>query len=60
MGTSNSQQKTSAVQKLVECGAECVKKEDRSGQTRSGWFIDDVYLGPASDPSRCVQVMLGN
>ncbi len=26
-------------------GAKLEKKEDRDGRTRSGWWIDDVYLG---------------
>jgi len=31
--------------KLIEYGAKLEKKEDRSGQTRSGWWLDDSYLG---------------
>ena len=34
-----------AIDNLREAGAVLEKKEDRDGKTRSGWWIDDVYLG---------------
>lgn len=30
---------------LRDFGAEFVKRQTRSGETRSGWFMDGVYLG---------------
>ena len=32
-------------QELLERGAECCKRQTRSGQTKSGWFLDGVFLG---------------
>ena len=33
-----------ARRKLIEAGAKCEKKEDREGKTRSGWWMDSVFL----------------
>ena len=32
-------------QELTDAGAVREKREDRHGETRSGWWLDDVYLG---------------
>ena len=32
-------------QELLERGAEFCKRETCSGQTKSGWFLDGVFLG---------------
>jgi hypothetical protein len=37
--------KIEARQQLIEAGAEHCKKEDQHGDTRSGWWMDDIYLG---------------
>lgn len=34
-----------AKQELVAAGAKLERKEDREGRTRSGWWLDDVFLG---------------
>lgn len=39
------EEQNKAIEELLERGAENVCKEDRFGDTRSGWWIDDVYLG---------------
>lgn len=31
--------------KLAEAGAVKEKREDRHGDTKSGWWLDGVYLG---------------
>lgn len=49
-----------AVQALVDAGALREKKEDRSGDTKSGWWMDDVYLATADDPVLALQVLNGN
>jgi hypothetical protein len=48
-----------AVQTLEDHGCVREKKEDREGRTRSGWWCDDCYLGPLSDPQLAVQMLLG-
>lgn len=52
--------KQQAVEKLLEMGAENLKQEDRFGNTRSGWWLDGVWLAPACDPIRAVAVVEGN
>jgi hypothetical protein len=34
-----------AASELREMGAELAKMEDRHGDTKSGWWLDGVYLG---------------
>lgn len=45
---------------LLEMGAELLKAEDRHGETKTGWWMDGVYLGPKSDPRHCLNVLRGN
>ena len=52
------ERKEQAIQKLLAAGAENLKKEDRFGDTKTGWWIDDVCLG--KDPVEAVRVMEGN
>jgi hypothetical protein len=33
------------INKLLESGAVKEKREDRHGDTKSGWWLDGVYLG---------------
>jgi len=30
---------------LIDRGAEFCKRQTRSGETRSGWFLDGVFIG---------------
>jgi hypothetical protein len=46
-----------AVAELIERGAENIKKEDRFGDTRSGWWMDQTFLG--KDPVLALGVLLG-
>jgi isocitrate lyase len=42
--------KAAAIEELREMGAECLKREDRFGETKSGWWLDGVWLAPTNDP----------
>jgi hypothetical protein len=45
-----------ATKELREMGAELAKMEDRQGDTKSGWWLDGVYLGKkATDALEAVQ-----
>lgn len=35
----------SRLEYLRDFGAEFVKRQTRSGETRSGWFLDGTYIG---------------
>ena len=39
-----------AISKLEAAGAVRAKAQDCSGTTRSGWWLDGVYLAPVADP----------
>jgi hypothetical protein len=45
-----SNEKAEARAELLERGAALEKKEDRHGDTHSGWWMNDVWLGPTNDP----------
>lgn len=47
-----------AVSILIEKGCENVIKEDRFGDTKAGWFQDDVFLG--KDPVFALAILEGN
>jgi hypothetical protein len=49
--------KENAAAELIERGAENIKKEDRFGDTRSGWWMDQTFL--AKDPVLALGVLLG-
>lgn len=49
--------KAEAIAILKERGAESMKAEDQFGDTRSGWFLDGVFL--CSDPVEAVRKILG-
>lgn len=49
--------KEQAITKLLEMGAENMKKENRFGETKSGWWIDNVYLG--KNPIEALRVANG-
>ena len=42
---------------LIEAGATKERREDRSGDTKSGWWLDGVYLG--SSDSAAVEALRG-
>lgn len=48
-----------AVKLLEEAGATRETKEDRSGETRSGWWMDDVFLAPLSNPKLALEAIRG-
>lgn len=52
--------KAQAVAELEAMGAERLKKENFHGETKSGWWLDTVFLGPVSDPVHCLNVVKGN
>jgi len=46
-----------AIEILTESGAVNAKQEDRQGETRTGWWLDGVYLG--KDPRQAVNAIRG-
>lgn len=52
--------KAAAETELLAMGAERLKAEDRFGDTKSGWWLDTVFLGPLADPEHCLRVVRGN
>lgn len=56
--TKNSKdEKNAAIIELLEMGAVNEKKENRYGETQSGWWIDDVCLG--KDPMEALRSVKG-
>jgi len=49
---------TEAIAILKDAGAINAKQEDRYGETKTGWWLDGVYLG--KDPRQAVSAMRGN
>ncbi len=45
---------------LVACGAERLKAEDANGDTRTGWFLDGVWLAPTNDTKAALAAITGN
>ena len=45
---------------LRERGATLVTKEDRNGDTKSGWWMDDVWLAPKHQPAQAMRALEGN
>ncbi len=52
--------KQKAAIQLEELGAVREKREDRFSDTKTGWWLDGVFLGPISDPVHCLNVVQGN
>ena len=48
------------VRELKEAGAEIAKREDRNGDTKSGWWLDGVYLAQVSRPQDALRAIKGN
>ena len=44
---------------LREMGAELLKQEDRMGETKTGWWMDGVYLAPTRDAEVALRVLNG-
>lgn len=51
-------EKAVAIATLEAAGATNERREDRHGETRSGWWLDDVFL--ARDPREAVRLMRGD
>jgi hypothetical protein len=51
--------KMAAERALLEMGATVEKKKDRFGDTRTGWWINGVYLAPARDPIGALRAVKG-
>jgi len=48
-----------ATERLIEMGAKLEKKEDFLGDTKSGWWMDTVWLAPANKPKDALQAIEG-
>ena len=42
--------KNEQIKELIEIGATHEKKETEQGETKSGWWLDTVFLAPYSMP----------
>lgn len=51
--------KNEAIDRLIEMGATHEKKEDHFGDTKSGWWMDTVWLAPYSKPQDALQAIEG-
>ena len=51
--------KQDAINKLIEIGATHEKKEDSCGDTKSGWWMDTVWLAPYNSPKDALQAIEG-
>jgi len=51
--------RSEAIAKLIESGAVHEKKEDSNGVTRSGWWMDTVWLAPYSKPQDALRALNG-
>ena len=51
---------TAAIKALIEMGARNERKEDSEGKTRSGWWMDEVFLAPSNRPVDAMRVIKGN
>lgn len=52
--------KAQAERELREIGAELLKAEDRHGDTKTGWWLDGVWLAPTKDPVAALRAIKGN
>jgi hypothetical protein len=48
-----------AIALLTADGATLEKREDAHGVTRSGWWMDDVWLAPVSQPKAALEALRG-
>lgn len=50
--------RSDAILELLSRGYENAKKQDRFGETKAGWWCDDVFLG--KDPVEALRKANGN
>lgn len=48
-----------AINQLIESGATHEKKETEQGETKSGWWMDTVWLAPYKMPQLALQKLRG-
>ncbi len=51
--------KKQAVGMLIEIGATHEKKEDQFGETKSGWWMDTIWLAPYGQPLLALSAIEG-
>lgn len=51
--------KKEATDRLIDLGATHEKKEDNFGDTKSGWWMDTVWLAPYGKPQDALQAIEG-
>jgi hypothetical protein len=57
--TSKTARQDVAIETLRAWGAELLKAEDRHGETKTGWWLDGVWLGPKNDPAAALRILNG-
>ena len=50
---------TNATQTLIEMGAKNERREDSEGKTKSGWWLDGVWLAPSNRPMDAIRCLKG-
>ena len=50
---------TNATQTLIEMGAKNERREDSEGKTKSGWWLDGVWLAPSNRPMDAIRFLKG-
>lgn len=48
-----------AEKQLIVAGCQRLKREDRFGETKTGWWQDDVWLAPCNDPIAALRNLNG-
>ncbi len=48
-----------AEKELRKMGAKLMTAENRFGDTKTGWWLDGVFLGPKHDPVYCLNCAKG-
>jgi hypothetical protein len=51
--------KAQAIAELATIGAVCERNEDHHGDTRTGWWLDGVWLAPTNDPRAALAAIRG-
>lgn len=59
MSKTRAHKKDEAITQLEEAGAYLARQEDRHGDTKSGWWVDDVWIGPTADPEAALRNLRG-
>ena len=50
---------TNAIEMLTEMGAKNERREDCEGRTRTGWWMDGVWLAPSNRPMDAIRELKG-